>query len=146
MQEFEAARSYAAEYEHHRDQLDDRVCEIIEAGRKLSAITYIEMLRRSEQARRDFADVIGDADLIATAAAPGEAPLGFRALGEDFRNMGDTTQSRAWTLLHLPVATVPCHKGPAGMPIGIQLIGRFGDDRRLLHTARWAEQVLSPAS
>jgi Asp-tRNA(Asn)/Glu-tRNA(Gln) amidotransferase A subunit family amidase len=56
--------------------------------------------------------------------------------------MGDTAQSRAWTLLHVPVVTVPCHRGPNGLPVGVQLIGAFGADLRLLHVARWAERVL----
>lgn len=143
IQEFEAARSYAAEYELHRDMMDERVREIIESGANISAAQYIDLLRQAEQARRSFDTVIGDADCIATVAAPGEAPLGWNALGSAFRSMGDTTQSRAWTLLHVPVVTVPCHRGPANMPIGIQLIGRFGQDRSLLHMARWAEQVLA---
>jgi Asp-tRNA(Asn)/Glu-tRNA(Gln) amidotransferase A subunit family amidase len=28
-------------------------------------------------------------------------------------------------------------EGPNGLPLGVQLIGRRGDDARLLRTARW---------
>jgi Asp-tRNA(Asn)/Glu-tRNA(Gln) amidotransferase A subunit family amidase len=28
-------------------------------------------------------------------------------------------------------------KGPNGLPLGVQLVGRRGDDARLLRTARW---------
>jgi Asp-tRNA(Asn)/Glu-tRNA(Gln) amidotransferase A subunit family amidase len=143
MQEFEAARSYSAEYEQHRDMLDARVLEIIENGRRMCAGQYLELLEHANQARCTFENVIGDADCIATAAAPGEAPLGWHALGSKFQNMGDTALSRAWTLLHVPVVTVPCHRGPANMPIGIQFIARFGEDQRLLRIARWAEQMFS---
>jgi amidase len=146
MQEFEAARSYAWEYEHHRDYLDSSVRGIIERGLAFSFDAYLELVLKAQRARARLAEVMGDAECIVTAAAPGEAPLGFRALGEEFKSMGDTTQSRAWTLLHLPVVTVPCHRGPAGMPVGIQLIGRFGADLALLHIARWAEDVLGATS
>ncbi len=87
--------------------------------------------------------MIGDCDCILTTAAPGEAPKGWRVLGDRFNSMGSPSQSRAWTLLHVPAITVPCHHGPAGLPVGIQLIGRFGSDLPLLHTARWAEEVLA---
>jgi Asp-tRNA(Asn)/Glu-tRNA(Gln) amidotransferase A subunit family amidase len=141
-QDFEAARSYAHEYRHHRDELDSRVRGILDRGYALPVETYIELLACAQAARAAFPTVIGDFDCIVTAAAPGEAPKGWHALGDKFDFMGDTSQSRAWTLLHVPQVTVPCHHGPAGLPVGIQLIARYGADRSLLHTARWAEDVL----
>ena len=130
--DFEGSRSYAYEYDHHRDQLDNRVKGLIERGRALSGETYLDAMAQARKARAEFPDVIGDCDAIVTAAAPGEAPKGYRALGERFEIMGDPAQSRAWTLLQVPVVTVPCHKGPAGLPVGVQLIGRFGSDLALL--------------
>lgn len=144
IQAFEAARSYAWEYEHHRDQIDHRVRLIIERGMAIPPDAYLAMMLDAQQARNDAGALFAAADAILTAAAPGEAPMGWRVLGDAFDNMGDTTQSRAWTLLHLPVVTIPATLGPAGMPVGIQLIGRFGADRALLHTARWARAAIGP--
>ena len=42
-----------------------------------------------------------------------------------------------WTLLGTPAVTLPLLEGPNGLPIGVQLIGRRGNDARLLRTARW---------
>jgi amidase len=37
-----------------------------------------------------------------------------------------------------PVAAVPAGFTPGGLPVGLQLVGRFGADRRLLeHAAAW---------
>jgi amidase len=37
-----------------------------------------------------------------------------------------------------PVAAVPAGFTPGGLPVGLQLVGRFRDDRRLLdHAAAW---------
>jgi Asp-tRNA(Asn)/Glu-tRNA(Gln) amidotransferase A subunit family amidase len=40
------------------------------------------------------------------------------------------------------VVTLPCHIGPAGLPVGIQLIGRVGADLDLLRVAHWASEML----
>jgi Asp-tRNA(Asn)/Glu-tRNA(Gln) amidotransferase A subunit family amidase len=143
IQDFEASRSYAHEYRHHKDQLDTRVLGIIERGYATPVETYLDLLAHAQAARDAFPSVIGTLDCLVTAAAPGEAPKGWHALGDKFEDMGDTNQSRAWTLLHVPQVTVPCHHGPAGLPVGIQLIARHGADRSLLHMARWAEDVLA---
>jgi Asp-tRNA(Asn)/Glu-tRNA(Gln) amidotransferase A subunit family amidase len=71
-------------------------------------------------------------------AAPGEAP--------PIATTGDPMFNRAWTLLHLPCITLPAGRGPTGLPVGIQLIGRPGEDARLLTVARFAEAALSEAS
>lgn len=142
IQAFEAARSYAWEYDHLPDLMDTRVRSIIEHGMAIPFDRYLTMMKQAQRARAHFDDVIGSADAILTAAAPGEAPYGYRKLGEAFDDMGDTTQSRAWTLLHVPVVTVPAVRGPGGLPVGIQLIGRFGEDQPLLHLARFARAAI----
>jgi len=45
-----------------------------------------------------------------------------------------------WTLLHTPAVAVPAGKSTNGMPLGIQAIGRIGDDARTLACARWISE------
>jgi Asp-tRNA(Asn)/Glu-tRNA(Gln) amidotransferase A subunit family amidase len=142
IQAFEAARSYAWEYETYPDMLDRRVRGTIEHGFRIPFDRYVAMMRQARAARETFGELIGDADAILTAAAPGEAPFGYSKLGAAFDEMGDTTQSRAWTLLHVPVVTVPAIRGPNNMPVGVQLIGRFGDDQKILHISRLARDAI----
>jgi len=59
--------------------------------------------------------------------------------------MGDPVMSRGWTLLHVPCVTVPHFVGPQGMPVGVQLIGAFGEDERLLSIAKWVEASFARA-
>jgi Asp-tRNA(Asn)/Glu-tRNA(Gln) amidotransferase A subunit family amidase len=47
------------------------------------------------------------------------------------------------TAIGVPCVTVPGGKGPNGMPLGIQLVGRIGDDTRLLAAAAAFEARLS---
>jgi Asp-tRNA(Asn)/Glu-tRNA(Gln) amidotransferase A subunit family amidase len=42
-----------------------------------------------------------------------------------------------WTYLGVPAVTLPLLQSEAGLPIGVQLVGRRGNDARLLRTARW---------
>src|SRR3982074_3306228 len=37
-----------------------------------------------------------------------------------------------WTLLGVPCLTVPAVWGDSGLPTGVQLVGRVGDDARLI--------------
>ena len=51
-----------------------------------------------------------------------------------------------WTALHVPTITIPTHRGPKGLPIGIQLIGRHYEDESLLAFARVVFERLGPKS
>ncbi len=38
----------------------------------------------------------------------------------------------------MPAISVPLLTGDGGLPLGVQLVARHGDDARLLRTARWS--------
>ena len=69
-------------------------------------------------------------------AAFGEEPVGNAAF------VGGPLY-QLWTILHVPTISIPVFKGPAGMPIGAQLIAKRHDDRRLFACAQWAWEKLS---
>ncbi len=68
-------------------------------------------------------------------AALGEAPL--RSEG----HTGDPLLCRAWTLLGVPAISVPGLTGPAGMPVGVQLVGL--DEAAVLGAAATVEAALA---
>jgi Asp-tRNA(Asn)/Glu-tRNA(Gln) amidotransferase A subunit family amidase len=37
----------------------------------------------------------------------------------------------------MPAVSLPLMTGANGLPLGVQIVGRCGDDARLLRTARW---------
>jgi Asp-tRNA(Asn)/Glu-tRNA(Gln) amidotransferase A subunit family amidase len=78
---------------------------------------------------------MSDVDILLTPSAPGEAPEGLGWTGDPAFNF-------VWTSLHVPCVTVPAGTGPKGLPLGIQVIGRRGDDRATLAWARWVEAQL----
>jgi amidase len=86
-------------------------------------------------ARAAFADLIAGYDVLLTPVAPGPAPEGLAATGDPVFNT-------AWTALHVPAVSVPAFRDDTGMPIGLQLVGAFRRDARLLAVARAIARAL----
>ena len=126
----EAAQSYAGEFQQHRADLSAPLQALIEQGRALSPTTCTEAGALAGKARQALLRAFADIDVILTPAALGEAPAGLERTGDPLFNRG-------WTLLGLPCLTMPVGRGPKGLPIGIQLVGALGQDRRLVETAAW---------
>jgi len=136
---YEMARGLAHEFAHHRSRVSPMLLERVEAGATMPHAKYAEALAYAAACRGRLADLCGDADAILTPSATGEAPLGLDSTG-------NTAMNRLWTLLHGPCITVPAGEGPAGMPLGIQLVLPYGADRadaRLLAAAKWVERALA---
>ena len=74
-----------------------------------------------------------DAILTPAAAMPGGICGGDQESSPAF--------SRLWTFCGLPCVTLPLFADDGGRPMGAQLVGRFGEDARLLRTARWLETL-----
>ena len=133
----EAARSLAHERAEHGERLSDGLREMLDIGARLAPDALDRARDCAAECRAGEAALFGGADLLLTAAAPGEAPP--RA------TTGDPMCNRAWTLLGAPCATLPFGAGPNGLPLGAQLVARRGADPRLLAWARWAEGALADA-
>ncbi|MGQ0662839.1 MAG: amidase [Pseudomonadota bacterium] len=133
---FDAARTHAFDYNVHRQQVSDKFAELVEAGRAGSFKAYRAAHARAAEARRKLGAIFDAFDVLLAPSAVGEAPEGLGATG-------DPLFSRMWTLLHVPSVTLPVAKGPKGLPIGVQLIGRFNHDNQLIGDAKWALARLS---
>jgi Asp-tRNA(Asn)/Glu-tRNA(Gln) amidotransferase A subunit family amidase len=82
-----------------------------------------------------FHDLTSDFDVLLTPAAVGEAE-------KDIMDTGSALFNRMWTLLGVPAVTVPAGAGPQGLPLGVQLVGRFDEDEIVLTAAEWVRQTL----
>ncbi len=124
------ARHYGSYYDRGRDQLSDPIRRTIEAGRDVLAVAYLAALDVREALYAELADVLERYDAILTPAAPGEAPAGLGSTGNPAFNT-------LWSLCGMPAVSLPLLSGPTGLPVGVQLVGRRGDDARLLRAASW---------
>lgn len=101
-----------------------------------------EPIERYDWAKRVFADcqaafpaAMGELDVLVTPSGPGEAPEGLGWTGDPAFNF-------IWTSLHVPCVTVPAGKGQQGLPLGIQIVARRGEDTQALAWARWVQVAL----
>jgi Asp-tRNA(Asn)/Glu-tRNA(Gln) amidotransferase A subunit family amidase len=133
---FEMARALQDEYRRHREQLSEPLSARIEQGLTLDPAEYEEALLRRRQAQDALADIFDDVDLLLVPSAPGEAPEGLKSTGKSVFN-------RVWTALGVPCITLPGHRGPKNLPVGVQFIAPARQDARLLAHAAWVEQLLS---
>jgi Asp-tRNA(Asn)/Glu-tRNA(Gln) amidotransferase A subunit family amidase len=107
----------------------------LDEGRGTSARAYDAALATTRDLLRDLDPIFGKADVILSPSAAGEAPKGLHATG-------DPAFNRIWTQLQLPCLNVPAGKGPNGLPVGVTLAGRTGQDAVVLAAGAALEAAL----
>jgi Asp-tRNA(Asn)/Glu-tRNA(Gln) amidotransferase A subunit family amidase len=126
--EVDMAHNLHRDYEQGRAQLSIPLCELMERGREYKAIDYARAVTAVAAFNEALDPIFDEFDAILTPAAAGEAPRGLTSTG-------NPVFCTTWTYLGVPAVTLPLLQSPAGLPIGVQLIGRRGNDARLLRTA-----------
>jgi Asp-tRNA(Asn)/Glu-tRNA(Gln) amidotransferase A subunit family amidase len=132
---FETCRALADERIRHSAELSPRLAQLLDAGMAVGAEKYDAARALAVTARAGLAQFFGGCDAILAPAAPGEAPVGLGYTGDPVFN-------RMWTLLGAPCASVTAHWGASGLPTGVQLVGRIGEDVRLMACAAFLERAL----
>jgi Asp-tRNA(Asn)/Glu-tRNA(Gln) amidotransferase A subunit family amidase len=104
--------------------------ELIAAGSKLG----LALLEDAANGLATAADrLFASCDALITLSASGEAPLAPEP--------GSGAMCMPWSLAGLPTVSLQLLRGSHGLPIGIQMIGRRGDDARLLSIAAWLSDI-----
>jgi amidase len=127
---YERSKSMAAEWVSHRDRISAKLQRCIALGMEMPYEDYLAAIALGERCRAQLPDVLEGFDVLLAPCVQGEAPAGLESTG-------DPSFQAIWTILHVPTMSLPTHRGPNGLPVGIQLIGRRYDDLRLFAVARW---------
>ena len=133
---FEMAKVLAPEAARHHNLLSPQLQEQLEKGRAIPFGEYSRAKSAAAAYRARLSDLFGDADVLMAHASSGEAPVGNAYTGFSFLN-------GVCTMLGTPCVNVPGLKGPNRMPVGVQAIGRIGEDARTLAAANWMELRLT---
>ena len=129
----EAAVVHEKHLEKFQDLLSPDMRELIDRGNACSVGNYIKAKNLQAELRLSIAEYFQNFDAILAAPATGEAPQGL-----DFT--GNPIFCSLWTFIGTPAIALPVGKSTNGLPLGIQLIGNYRDDEKLLNLAEFAEQ------
>jgi len=130
------ATNFLKDYERGRDKLSPALCQQLERGRQVPASVYRSAIEARETLYAELDPLFDAYDAILTPSAPGSAPVAATT--------GNPAFCSLWTYLGTPAITLPLLQARNGLPIGVQLVGRRGDDTRLLQVAHSLEtQALS---
>ena len=142
----EASHCHQRRLAEHREDYGLDVREMLENGQKFSAGDYIGAIRSREHTRREFAQAFEQVDFVLTPTVPVPAPL--RSMmdtldGSDSNQIRPrlTQNTRIFNLLGLPAISVPCGFTNEGLPVGLQIVGRWWAERELLRVAHAYEQA-----
>ncbi|MBC7414409.1 MAG: amidase [Herminiimonas sp.] len=127
---FEAAANLAAERLNHPTLLSAALITLFDAGIRISPAQHQANLVAAARARIAIDACFDEHDVLIAPSTIGVAPAGID-------RSGDPVFCRMWTLLGLPCVHLPFATGANGLPVGLQVIGRFDRDAALLAAARW---------
>jgi Asp-tRNA(Asn)/Glu-tRNA(Gln) amidotransferase A subunit family amidase len=132
---YEGARHFHDLQRRSRPLMSARFNELLDEGAAIDERDYVGALRAAQALRESYRSWMNAFDAVLTPPATGEAPA-------TIDETGSPAFCTIWTLLGGPAITVPAAAGPAGLPIGIQLVGTHFRDDRLLGAAAWCEARL----
>jgi Asp-tRNA(Asn)/Glu-tRNA(Gln) amidotransferase A subunit family amidase len=136
VQQFEAHQAFCWEYRTHYDAMPPLLRARLDESVGITPAAYDEARGIANRARRSLMKVFDDVDVLLTFSAPGAAPKGLASTG-------DARFNRLWTLMGVPCVNVPADVAEGGLPVGVQVIARFGDDAGALAAARFVEDALA---
>ena len=131
----ESGRALGWEVANARDQISAGLRDRLEWALSLNEGVVAKAHAAFERAQRGFPACMDGLDALVTPSAPGQAPAGLEWTGDPAFNL-------IWTSLHVPCVTVPAGTGPGGLPLGIQIVTRLGEDRQALAWAQWVAAAI----
>jgi len=133
---FDLVRSLAYERLQHSSELSPGLREVLAMGQQISIDQHRANLQLAYSARAAVSAAFGEYEVVLAPSAVGEAPA-------TLSQTGDPVFGRVWTLLGLPCVHLPFYRGSSGMPVGLQVVGRPGEDKVALRVASWLWQQFS---
>ncbi|GGO86101.1 amidase [Marinobacterium nitratireducens] len=133
----------ASLFERHpqaQEQVSERFVKMAAEGAKVGASEYLRALESVDAFRREVGAAFDDIDIIMTPSAaalpwPAATPYPQRIDGREVGPRGHAVYTGWVNACGHPAINLPSAPSREGLPIGFQLVGRFGADRQLLTLA-----------
>lgn len=135
----EAAVIHEHHFEKYPELMSTHMKELVQKGNNHTASEYIKAKKLQQRLRQSIGEIFERFDVILSAPATGEAPKGL-----DFT--GNPIFCALWSFIGTPAIALPVTKSAKGLPLGIQLIGNYRDDEKLLNIAAFVEASIEKRS
>jgi len=124
------------------------VLAMLDQGKAILAIDYIEAQRTRRRIDRQFSRLFEQVDCIFTPTTPitapriGQTTVEIRGVTEEVRTAA-TRFTRVVNALGLPAISIPCGFSRSGLPIGLQIIAAARQEDLLLRVAAAMEDSMA---
>jgi Asp-tRNA(Asn)/Glu-tRNA(Gln) amidotransferase A subunit family amidase len=118
------------EWNHHRELLSETLRARVEKSMAISGTEYLIAKDRMIHVMSAFDEYFASYDAILCPAALGTAPHGLASTGNPI-------MQTAWSFAGLPSVNLPLLTLSNGLPLGVQAVGSYRNDGRLLRSSRW---------
>lgn len=133
-------------YRENPAQFGDDVRALVEQGHFVSAVDYLHAMRYRRVFQRQLDNMFDTYRALLLPATPMPAPRITDATVtidgvEESVGMAATRLVRQFNFAGVPVLTVPCGFSTAGLPIGMQIVTRAGDELAGLRLGRFFQAL-----
>ena len=120
-----------------RDLYHPKTLELLDRGQAISDEHLADALAGREKLKAELNDLMDEyqIDVWISPAAPGVAPKGLESTGDPVMNL-------PWTQVGFPALNLPSGRNGEGLPLGLQLTGRWNQDEVLFEWALEIETVI----
>jgi Asp-tRNA(Asn)/Glu-tRNA(Gln) amidotransferase A subunit family amidase len=118
------------EWLHHREQLSEPLRLRVEKSMAMPGTDYLIAKDRMFHVMNAFDEYFATYDAILCPAALGTAPQGLTSTGNPI-------MQTVWSFAGLPSVNLPLLTLSNGLPLGVQAVGSYQNDARLLRSSRW---------
>jgi Asp-tRNA(Asn)/Glu-tRNA(Gln) amidotransferase A subunit family amidase len=134
----DAARVHEKWFEKYEKLYSSKLTELIRRGQSITASQLQAALKARDIFRAEMIQAMNEnnIDLWISPPTTGPAPKGLDSTGEPAMNL-------PWTQIGFPAVNIPAGKSPDGLPMGLQVVGKWNMDEELL---AWAEDIAKVVS
>jgi aspartyl-tRNA(Asn)/glutamyl-tRNA(Gln) amidotransferase subunit A len=126
-----------AEHLHRRDEFGADVLALMDQGRQLPGFEYVNAQRIRHRIMAEYRTMFAEIDVLLTPTIPipapriGQSTVKLDGREEDTRLL-TTRFVRGINALGLPALSIPCGTTGAGLPLGLQIVGRAWSEKLVL--------------
>lgn len=128
--------------------VEQKTWDVIELGKKSSGIEHSDAIEAMRRFARSFVTQLSPYDAVLCPILPDNPPaLGWLDTSLDLKSFGARSSRNMYFVMPAnitgqPALSLPLYQSEDGIPIGVQFIGRPGDEATLISLAGQLEQAM----